>query len=160
MTPKNPGRSRAVRIVLATATLGFAVHILLPQIGEVGAAFQTLGTGRWRYLGLALAGSVLTYVSSAWMVRASTRLQLPWVRTMLAQVAASLMAMATPAALGWVALTDSYLQKAGADEHTAHGATTLNMIITFLSHLLLLAVLVPLLSTVSPSTGQPFPALR
>jgi uncharacterized membrane protein YbhN (UPF0104 family) len=146
LTAKNSARS--VRLVLTIATLGFAIHILLPQIGEVGAAIQTLGTGRWRYLGLALAGSVVTYVSAAWMVRASTRLQLPWVRTMLGQVAASLMAMATPAGLGWVAVTDSYLQKAGADEHTAHAATTLNMIITFLSHLLLLAILLPLLSTV------------
>lgn len=148
MASKKSSRSRALRLALTTATLGFAIHILLPQIGEVGAAFRALGTGRWRYLGLALAGSVLTYVSGAWMVRASTNLHLPWIRTMLGQVAASLMAMATPAGLGWVAVTDSYLQKAGADEHTAHTATTLNMLITFLSHLALLAVLIPLLSTV------------
>ena len=47
----------------------------------------------------------------------------------MAQLAASLMAVVTPAGLGWVAVTDAYLRKAGADDKTAHTATTLTMII-------------------------------
>ena len=57
------------------------------------------------------------------------------------------MAVITPAGLGWVAVTDDYLQKAGSDEHTAHTATTLNMIITFVSHIALLVILIPLIPT-------------
>jgi uncharacterized membrane protein YbhN (UPF0104 family) len=142
----SPG-TRALRLILTIAILGFAVHVLLPQIGELDDAFHALRTGRWRFLGLALVGSVLTYMTGAWMVSASTRLRLPYLKTVLGQVAASLMAVVTPAGLGWVAVTDSYLQKAGADEDTAHAATTLIMIITFISHLALLVVLVPLLPT-------------
>jgi uncharacterized membrane protein YbhN (UPF0104 family) len=147
LVEKTSEKVRVLRVVLIIAILGFAIHILLPQIGEIGQAFRALRTGRWRYLGLALVGSALTYLTGAWMVSASTRLHLPFIRTVLGQVAASLMATVTPAGLGWVATTDDYLQKGGADEHTAHAATTLNMVITFLSHLALLAMLIPLLPT-------------
>jgi uncharacterized membrane protein YbhN (UPF0104 family) len=147
MAERTPLRSRAVRVALTIGILGFAVHILLPQIGELGDAFLVLRTGRWRYLGLALMGAVLTYMTGAWTVSASTSLRLPYLRTVFGQVAASLMAVVTPAGLGWVAVTDSYLQRAGADEDTAHAATTLTMIITFISHLALLVILVPLLPT-------------
>lgn len=113
----------------------------------MGDAFRALRKGRWRYLTLALSGAALTYGTGAWTVSASTRLRLSFARTYTAQLAASLMAVVTPAGLGWVAVTDSYLRKAGADENTAHTATTLTMIITFLSHLALLAILLPLLPT-------------
>jgi len=147
-----------LRFVVIITLLGFAIHILLPQIGEIGQAFQTLRTGSWRYLGLTLVGSALTYVTGAWMVSASTRLRLPFIRTVLSQVAATLMATMTPAGLGWVATTDDYLQKAGADEHTAHAATTLNMVITFLSHLALLAILIPFLPTLDLTHHPPQPS--
>lgn len=127
--------------------LGFGVHVLLPQIGEIGEALKELRAGRWHYLGLAVVGSMLAYVAGAWMVMASTPLRLPLARTVVGQVAASAMAVITPARLGWVAVTDDYLQKAGADAHTAHTATTLNMIITFVSHIALLVILIPLIPT-------------
>jgi uncharacterized membrane protein YbhN (UPF0104 family) len=142
-----PSGARWLRLLLTIGLLGFAIHILLPQIGEVGDALHVLRTGRWRYLGLALIGSILTYMAGAWTVNASTNLRLSYPRTVLEQFAASLMAVITPAGLGWVAVTDSYLQKAGADEHTAHTATTLTMIITFSSHIVLLIALIPLLPT-------------
>lgn len=138
-------RTRIARFIVTLGILGFAIHVLLPQIGEIGDAFHVLRTGRWRYLGFALIGSILTYMAGGWTVSASTRLNLPYLRTVLGQIAASLMAVITPAGLGWLAVTDSYLQKAGADEHTAHTATTLTMIITFLSHIALLVVLIPFL---------------
>lgn len=145
LVAKTSEGTRVLRLIMVIAVLGFAVHVLLPQIGEIGEAFQELRAGRWHYLGLALIGSVLTYMAGAWMVSASTPLRLPFARTVLGQVAASLMAVVTPARLGWIGVTDDYLQKAGADEHTAHTATTLNLIITFLSHLALLAILIPLI---------------
>lgn len=157
---KTSERQRILRLVVLIGVLGFAIHVLLPQIGEVGQAFHALRAGRWRYLGLALFGCALTYLTGAWMVSASTRLRLPFIRTVLSQVAASLMATITPAGLGWVAITDDYLQKAGADAHTAHAATTLNMIVTFLSHIALLAILIPFLPTLHlPPITLPSPEL-
>jgi uncharacterized membrane protein YbhN (UPF0104 family) len=57
------------------------------------------------------------------------------------------MAIITPAGLGWLAVTDSYLRKAGADEDTSHTATTLVVIITFFTHIVLIVALIPLLPT-------------
>jgi len=128
------------------------VHLLLPQVGELGDALHTLRTGRWRYLGLAGAGAVATYAAGAWMVDASTKLRLSYLRTVLAQVAASFMAIVTPAGLGWVAVNDTYLQKSGADQSTAHTATTLTLAITFFSHIALLALLLPVLPNLSLPT--------
>jgi uncharacterized membrane protein YbhN (UPF0104 family) len=97
LTEGTSQRIRAVRLILTIGILGFAIHILLPQIGELGDAVQTLRTGRWRYLGLALMGSVLTYMAGAWTVTAATSLRLSYPRTVLGQLAASVMAVITPA---------------------------------------------------------------
>jgi uncharacterized membrane protein YbhN (UPF0104 family) len=140
-----PARSRLFRIALTIGILAFAIHVLLPQIGELGDAFEALRTGRWHYLALAILGSACTYLTGAWTVTASIGIRLRYSRTVLAQMAGSLMAMITPAGLGWVAVTDSYLRKAGADVPAAHTATTLTILITFLSHIALLIVLIPLL---------------
>jgi uncharacterized membrane protein YbhN (UPF0104 family) len=149
-------RRRVIRLVGFAAVVGFAVYVLLPQVAELGDAVSALREGRWRYLAVALAGAALTYVAGGWAVSASIRLKLSFPRTLMAQLAASLMAFITPAGLGWVAVIDSYLRKAGADDHTAHTATTLTMIITFLSHIGLLAAAIPLLPTLRlPSIQLP-----
>jgi uncharacterized membrane protein YbhN (UPF0104 family) len=144
--------SRVLRPLTIVIVIGFAIHILLPQIGELGQAFQSLRAGRWRYLGLAFVGAGLTFVSGAWMVWISTDLRPPFGRTILGQIAASFMATVTPAGLGWVGVTQGYLQHAGAEEGTASAATTLNMLITFLSHIGLLILLLPFLPTMKLPT--------
>jgi glycosyltransferase 2 family protein len=146
--------SRVLRPLTIVIVIGFAIHILLPQIGEIGKAFAALRSGRWRYLGVSLLGVVLTYVAGASMVRASTELRPPFGRTVMGQVAASFMATVTPAGLGWIAVTQTFLQRAGVDEDTAGAATTLNMFITFISHLAMLAILLPFLPTLKLPTIQ------
>jgi undecaprenyl-diphosphatase len=143
-----PARSRLLRVAVTIGILAFAIHVLLPRVGEVGDALEALRTGRWHYLALAALGAGGTYLTGAWTVTASIGIRLHYRRTVLAQVAGSLMAVITPAAVGWVAVTDTYLRKAGADEYTAHTATTLTMLITLLSHIALLIVLIPLLPSV------------
>jgi uncharacterized membrane protein YbhN (UPF0104 family) len=137
-----------LRTAVTIGILAFAIHVLLPQFGEVGDALEALRTGRWHYLAVAVLGAGGTYLTGAWMVTASIGMRLRYARTVLSQVAGSLMAVITPAGVGWVAVTDTYLQKAGADEPTAHTATTLTMLITFLSHIVLLIVLIPLLPSI------------
>jgi uncharacterized membrane protein YbhN (UPF0104 family) len=136
--------------------LGFAVYTLLPRAGQLGDAFAALRGGRWRYLVVAVIGSGLTFATGAWIVTASVPTRLPFRRTVLGQIAGSLMATITPAGLGWVALTQDYLQRAGVEEHTARAATTLNMLLTFVSHIALLLLLLPFLPTLElPSLQLP-----
>ena len=137
------------------AVLGFAVHVLLPQIAGLEQGLKALRTGRWPYLGLALLGAAATYVAGAWMVRASVGDPPPWSRTTLVQVAASSAAIVTPLGLGWVAVNQGYLQKEGVDEATARAATGLNMILTVVSHVGLLVVLIPFLPALTLPTASP-----
>jgi len=143
-TTPSPGR-RVLRPLIIAVVIGFAIYILLPQIGEIEQAFVALRSGRWRYLWVVAIGASMTFVTSGWMVVTSTDLRLPFRRTVLEQVAAWFMATVTPARVGWVVITQGYLVKAGADEHSAYAASTLNLLITFLAHLGLLLVLLPLL---------------
>lgn len=140
-------RHRLVRPVVTIGLLGFAVHILLPQVGQLQQAIRSLQTGRWPFLAVSLLGSGLAFTASAWMVRASVFPPPPWARTVAIQVAASFSSAVTPAGLGSVAVNASYLQSQGLDEGTARTATALNMVLTFVSHVGLLVVLVPLLPT-------------
>jgi undecaprenyl-diphosphatase len=140
-----PAGSRLLRLVVTIGILGFAIHVLLPQAGEVSDALDALRAGRWHYLTIALLGATGTYVTGAWAVTASVAIPLRYARTLMSQFAGSLMAVVTPAGIGWAAVTDSYLRKSGAGESNAHAATTLTMLITFISHLALLVVLIPFL---------------
>ncbi|MGA7271872.1 MAG: lysylphosphatidylglycerol synthase transmembrane domain-containing protein, partial [Acidimicrobiia bacterium] len=140
-------RRRTLQWILTILVLGFAVHILLPQVGEVGQAFRSLRSGRWRYLPVALVGAVMAYVTGGWMVGAATERKLSFTRTVLGQVAASFMATLTPGGIGWVGVTEGYLERSGIDEPTARAATALDMLITFVSHVALLVILLPLLPT-------------
>jgi uncharacterized membrane protein YbhN (UPF0104 family) len=151
-------RRRTIRWVLTILVLGFAIHVLLPQVGEVGQAFRALRSGRWRYLPIAAAGAVLTYVTGGWMVSAATDRKLPFTRTVLGQAAASFMATVTPGGIGWVGVTESYLERSGVDEHKARAATALDMLMTFVSHVALLVILLPLLPTLKlPQIQLPTP---
>jgi uncharacterized membrane protein YbhN (UPF0104 family) len=156
VTAPSPG-TRILRRLATVLVIGFAVYVLLPQVGEIGQALAVLRSGRWRYLGLVMLGTVITFVAAGWMVSASTTIRLPFTRTILGQVAASFMATVTPARVGWVVVTEGFLHKAGADEHSAYAASALNLLITFLSHLALLLVLLPFLPSLDlpPITAPP-----
>lgn len=136
-----------VRRLIGLAVLGFAVHFLLPQVAGLEQGLRALREGRWSFLSLTFGGVGLAYLAGAWMVRASVDVPPPWARTTIVQVAASAAAALTPMGIGWVAVTQGYLQKEGTDEHTARAATAFNMAMTMLSHGALLLVLLPFLST-------------
>jgi undecaprenyl-diphosphatase len=131
------------------AFLGLAVHVLLPQFGELGPAFSALSSGRWPFLLLAVIGSSTTYVAGAFMVRVAVDDPPPLSTTIGAQVAATTAATLTPAGLGWIALNERFLVKHGIAQSTARVAMTINMVLTLVSHIGLLVILVPLIPTLS-----------
>ncbi len=151
----NAGIRRLIRPSLMVLVLGFAVHVLLPQVAELEKGFEALRTGRWPFLTIAVIGAVLTYLAGAWSVRASVDAPPPWGRTTIVQVAASAAAIVTPGGVGWVAINQSYLQKEGVNEATARAATGLNMVLTFVSHVGLLLILLPFLPALTLPTVAP-----
>ena len=136
--------------------LGFGVHVLLPQVGSMQQGFQALRSGRWLYLSVAIAGSVLVFVASAWMVHASVSPSPSWGRTIAVQIGAGFSSTVTPAGVGWFAVTQSFLQRAGTPHDEAQAATGLNLVLTILAHIGLLLVLLPFLPTLDlPAVTAP-----
>ncbi len=149
------GRSLAARVfrpLVAVVILGFAVHLLLPQVASLQEGLRALRGGRWPFLALALVGSGLSYAAGAWMVRASVEVPPAWGRTTVVQMAASAAAIVTPAGVGWVAVNEGFLRKSGVDPSTARAATGLNMVLTVVSHIGLLLLLLPFLPTLQLPT--------
>ncbi len=128
------------------AVLGFAIHILLPQFGQLQQGLQALRSGRWSFLVLTLVTSGLVFVCGAWTVRSSVSSPPRWQPAIVTQIAASFASAITPGGLGWIAVTRSSLQKAGTGDDEAAAATGLNMAITATSHIALLLILAPFLS--------------
>jgi len=131
--------------VLLVVVLGFAVHLLLPQVAELRQGLQALRSGRWPFLIVTVAGAALVFVASAWMVRASVSSPPSWGRTIVIQVAAGFASTVTPAGFGWFGVTQSSLQHAGTEADEAQAATGLNLVLTVVSHVGLLVVLLPFL---------------
>lgn len=142
----DPAR-RLVRPLVTISVLGFAVHLLLPQVGELQHGVHALTSGRWPLLVVSIVGSGLAFTASAWMVRESVSPPPPWARTVAVEVAASFSSAVTPAGVGSVALNAAYLESEGFDEATARAATTTNMVLTVGGHIGLLVVLLPFLPT-------------
>lgn len=144
------------RPVIGVLALGFAVHVLLPQLSELQQGLHALGSGRWPFLLLSFAGSALSYVAGAWTVRESVDVHPPWGRTTLVQLAAGAASIVTPVGIGWVAVNEGFLQKEGVDEGTARAAMGLDMVLTATSHIGLLLLLLPLLPTIQlPTVSAP-----
>ena len=122
-------RRRTFRALLVVAVLGFAVHLLLPQVAELEQGLQALRSGRWPYLIVVLVGAILVFVASAWMVHASVPSPPSWGRTLLVQVAAGFASTVTPVGLGWFTVTQASLQQAGTDAAEARAATGLNLVL-------------------------------
>jgi uncharacterized membrane protein YbhN (UPF0104 family) len=137
------------RTTIIVVLLGLAVHALLPQTAELGQALQTMRSGRWPVLLLALIGAAGSFLGGAWMVRSSVDGAVPIGRTFLQQIAASAAAIFTPLGVGWVVVTQGYLRKEGVETNRAQAATGLNMVLTVLSHVALLVVLLPFLPALS-----------
>lgn len=152
---KPRGLPPVLRWVLLTLVLGFAIYVLLPQVGELGQGLQALRSGRWPFLALSLTGAFGSYVASAWMVRASVDRPIPWARNTAVQISATAASALTPLGVGWVAVTEGFLRKQGVEPATARAATALNMTLTAFSHVVLLMVTIPLLPSLDLPTVSP-----
>lgn len=156
--PTGLGRlvKRLSRPVLMVLVLGFAIHVLLPRVGQLQQGIEALRSGRWGFLGLALVGSALSYLAGAWMVRVSVDAPPAWGRTTAVQVAATAASVVTPMGVGWVVVNEGFLRRQGTDEPTARAATGLNMVLTLVSHVGLLLVCLPFLPILKlPSIPPP-----
>jgi glycosyltransferase 2 family protein len=137
LEPLTRVRPRTVALLVAG---GFAVHLLLPQVGELGQTLGALQAARWSWLAAAVVLSAASYLSAAAAQLGAVDPPLALGRTTLVQVASSFANRLTAASLDGMGVNVRYLQRAGMDRPSAVGAVAVNTAAGALVHLLGLLV--------------------
>lgn len=116
-----------------------AAYILIGQLSQVSLR-TTLKNADWRWGILVILLSVVTYVGATFELTGFVLERLNLVRTFLAQIAGSFVALVTPAAVGGVALNIRYLQKANVSPSDAGSSVGVSQVIAFSLHMILLVI--------------------
>jgi undecaprenyl-diphosphatase len=134
-------RPRTLLLVLGG---GFAVHLLLPRVGEVARTLEAVRGASWEWLVAGLVASAGTYLAAGVAQLGAVSQPLALGRTVAVQVASSLTNRLTPGSLGGLGVNLRYLERSGLARPDAVAAVGLNSAAGLLVHLLALAITVPL----------------
>ena len=134
-------RPRTIGVLVA---LGLAVHVLLPQVGELGRTADAIRDASWGWYGLAALASAATYLMAAVGMQGAVATHLPLGRTALVQLANSFANRLTPGALGGLGVSERYLERTGLERGAAVAGVGLNSAAGFVVHILAMAVFLPL----------------
>ena len=132
------------RTLLAVLGGGFAVHLLLPQVGEVSRAIDAARGARWGWLAAGLLASAGTYLAAAVSQLGAVAAPLAFGRTVAVQLASSFTNRLTPGNLGGLGVNLAYLERCGLAGPDAAAAVGLNSAAGLLVHVVALALTVPL----------------
>ena len=141
-----------IRWLLIVAGVGFAVHLIIPQVGELEQASSTIREGNWWWLAVAAAGSALTYPSSALGILGSVPQTLRLGATTQVQVATSVTTLAAPAGLGAVGLNQQYLEHQGVPRPAAASGLALNAAVAAVIHVVAMVATAAILGATLPDT--------
>lgn len=144
MPPEPMGRFQ-VRTVLMLLGAAFAIHLLLPQVGELEQTIAAFRSVDWRWLVPAALGAALTYAAAALSLTAAAPHPLAFGRTVLVQLAGSFVNRVTPKGIGGAGLIERYLEHAGIDRAEAITSVATTMSATSLVHIPSLIVVSALL---------------
>jgi undecaprenyl-diphosphatase len=130
----------SLRWAIGILLVALACDYLLPRAGELDNAWQSLKGAHMGWVAAAVGASMLTYLASTVTVLASTPRRLPWVRTGILLLAATILNRITPKGVGSIAMTEQYLEKRGMDRAEATAAVTLVYGTGIVAHILMLGV--------------------
>ncbi|MFM1986073.1 MAG: hypothetical protein RIS18_290, partial [Actinomycetota bacterium] len=116
-----------------------ALYVLVPQFSQINIK-ELVTTAEWKWAGVALVGSALTYFASTGLLLSFILVPIKWYRALQAQLAASFATLVTPPTLGSVAVNIRFLNKAGVSGPAAATAVGVSQVIIFFVHVLLLII--------------------
>lgn len=125
------------RTLVSFIAAAFAAYYLLTQVADLDFA-TILGEAQWGWVGAAFAFSVLSYFAAAMSLLGFVPERVPFLRTVLAQVAGSFVKLVAPAAVGGVALNARFLQRAGVRPGLAVASVGASQLFGLASHIVLL----------------------
>lgn len=134
LPPLEPIARIRARMLIALLGGGLAIHLLLPQVGEIQQTTALLRTARWEWLVAAALASILTYVMAAIALSGAVGQTLAFGRTLAVQLASSFANRLVPGGLGGMGTNARYLQRSGIDGHVAIGAVATTVAAGALMH--------------------------
>ena len=143
-----------LRTLLTLVASVVATYLLAGELARESLA-SVLRTANWHWSIAALALSVVTYVGAAMSLSGFVTDRLPFVRTLLAQVAGSFVTLVTPAAVGGAALNIRYLQRRKIPAALAAASVGVAQVVSFVLHILLIAVFAAIAGTTLKYKIQP-----
>ncbi|OKK20700.1 hypothetical protein AMK16_09685 [Streptomyces sp. CB00455] len=137
--PVEPARLERIRprTLVSFIAGAFGAYFLLTQLAHVDFA-TIIGEAQWGWVGAALAFSALSYFAAAMSLLGFVPERVPFLRTVLAQVAGSFVKLVAPAAVGGVALNTRFLQRSGVRPGLAVASVGASQLFGLASHVLLL----------------------
>jgi len=130
-------RVRPVTVVWLVFGL-FAVHLLLPQVGELNQTLAALGHAQIGWLVAAVGMSAATYLAAAVAQLGTVAPTLPLGRTVAVQVASSFANRLAPSGLGGIGVSVRYLERSGVPRAEAVGASAAGTLAGLVVHVALL----------------------
>jgi undecaprenyl-diphosphatase len=125
-----------LQTILGLIVLGLAIHILLPQVGELHHSVRAIERANVSWLPLALITTALTFVFAAVALRAASCRALPFAKTVLAQLASSFANRLAPGSVGGLGVNERFLTRAGAMSNAqASTALALNGVAGVIVHM-------------------------
>ncbi len=143
-----------LRTLLTLVASVVAAYLLAGELARESLS-SVLRSANWHWSIAALALSVVTYVGAAMSLSGFVTDRLPFVRTLLAQVAGSFVTLVTPAAVGGAALNIRYLQRRKIPAAVAAASVGVAQVVSFVLHILLIAVFAAIAGTTLKYTIRP-----
>lgn len=138
--PVEPVRLERIkpRTLLSFIAGAIAAYFLISQVTEAdfGAVVEQ---AEWGWVAAALGFSALSYIAAAMSLLGFVPERVPFVKTVLAQVAGSFVKIVAPPAVGGVALNTRFLQRSGVRPGLAVASVGASQLFGLGCHILLLA---------------------
>jgi len=135
-----------LRTIITLVAGVVAADILVGQLTK--EKFGTLlDHVNWGFGLIALALSIVTYIGATFSLTGFVLEKLNWMRTFLAQLAGTFVALVTPVAVGGAALNIRFLRKSGVNSANAAASVGVSQVFAFALHILLLVIFVAITGT-------------
>jgi len=126
-SPAHPAFVRThLRTLLMVVVLGLALHVLLPQVGELRHSLRAIRHAEWGWMFAGLAMAAATFVSASIALRGASGRDLPLVPTVQAQLASSFANRLAPGSVGGLGVNERYLVRSGLSNAQAGATLALN----------------------------------
>jgi uncharacterized protein (TIRG00374 family) len=125
-----------ITLILGTV----AGYLLLSQLVQVNVG-EVLAAADWRWAGVALGLSFVTYIGATLSVAGFVPDRLSFWRTLQAQFAASFATLVSPPTLGAVAVNARYLNRAGLPPAAAAATIGVSQVSAFIVHVTLMLLI-------------------